>query len=629
MTFTPIAKGTQNWDVPLNLALFQLDAAITAGTAGSLQASNNLSDLTNVPQARSNLGLGNSAIAGATQFNVKDYGALGNGTADDLVPLQNAINAAAIVGGIVFLPPGVYRISNTLTVKTGVTLSGSHVTAWANRFPTPLCAIKPTSSFAGECAISMLGADITGSGSNEGNVRINNIELDGSALPAGSVSGIHAQGEVLDIILTHVMCKQFTHNGIHTNIGTGTRAPHDWYFDSVVCYQNAGFGFSLSMTDGYMRDCISTTNGGDGYLLGPFGSLSFEGCQALFNTGNGLTVAGGSQVGNVVISHFLTDRNGMDGIHLGTSSGIASPSIQLSNITLNRDGRNGNSGGGSFAGLRINVMANPVIINGITITPGIDDNATGVNSPQYGISLTGANAYVSVNNGYLHANTQGWIHDGSTVILRRFNVDEATGPKATPTRVIDGGVTTYERGIQSPGPSLGLPRPASHNAALAWTADPVTINGGTAPVASGTVYLSALYVPKQFTATKLFWAVTSPGLGTPVAGQNFVGLYDSAGNRLASVNVDARTGTNTMFTETISATLTPGLYWVAFVFNATTLPTIAGPAGLITAATNFNTTASNNRWAVNGVSQTSLPATITPGSNTNPTISRFYWAALA
>lgn len=57
MTYTPIAKGTQNWDVPLNAALAQLDANITTSTGTALQAANNLSDLTNAPQARINLGL--------------------------------------------------------------------------------------------------------------------------------------------------------------------------------------------------------------------------------------------------------------------------------------------------------------------------------------------------------------------------------------------------------------------------------------------------------------------------------------------------------------------------------------------------------------------------------------------
>jgi hypothetical protein len=57
MTFTPIPRGTTNWDVPVNAAFAQLDSNITANQGTALQAANNLSDLTNTAQARINLGL--------------------------------------------------------------------------------------------------------------------------------------------------------------------------------------------------------------------------------------------------------------------------------------------------------------------------------------------------------------------------------------------------------------------------------------------------------------------------------------------------------------------------------------------------------------------------------------------
>lgn len=57
MTISPIAKGTLNWDAPLNTQLAQLDANTTAVSGASLQKANNLSDLTNTAAARTNLGL--------------------------------------------------------------------------------------------------------------------------------------------------------------------------------------------------------------------------------------------------------------------------------------------------------------------------------------------------------------------------------------------------------------------------------------------------------------------------------------------------------------------------------------------------------------------------------------------
>lgn len=53
----------------------------------------------------------------ALAFNVMAYGAVGNGVADDTVPIQAAITAALAnsLGGIVFFPPGIYICNHALT----------------------------------------------------------------------------------------------------------------------------------------------------------------------------------------------------------------------------------------------------------------------------------------------------------------------------------------------------------------------------------------------------------------------------------------------------------------------------------------------------------------------------------
>jgi hypothetical protein len=570
-----------------------------------------------------------SAVEASQARSVKSYGATGDGTTDDRAAIQAAIDAAAAVGGTVYFGPGVYIIGDSLVLKSGVTLQGSHGSGWPFRFPSFACVIMCSSTFAGECAISMLGADITGvAGRNEGGVRIFDLDISGERLPAGSVSGIHAQGEVMDVRLARMSVVLFTHNGIHTNVGTGTKAPHDWDMDAVVCYHNSSYGFSLSMTDGWIRDCVASSNGLDGWLLGPLGSLTMVGCQALFNTQNGATIAGGNQVGNVSLIGYLTDRNGRDGLHLGSSAGAGSPYINMSAISLNRDGKNGGAGGAGYAGLRIDACANPVIINGLTVETGVDDDSTGTNSPQYGIRLTGANAYVQVNGSYLHGDTAGWNDDGATLTLRRFNVDEASGPKGSPTLNYGNGVVTEGNSLSATGPALGLPRPAGQGL-IAWTLDPAIISAGKVGIA-GTLYLAALYVPKTCAPTKLFWGIGTGG-ASPVAGQNFVGLYNATGTLLTSVNVDASvTAGNTLVTTTIApGPIPPGMYWAAFLFNCpTTMPAIwrggdsnpsifnAGVAG----------TPATMRFATNGTLRTSLPASITPSSNASAQFS--YWAAL-
>jgi hypothetical protein len=62
----------------------------------------------------------------ATQpwFDVKSYGATGNGTTDDTTAVQAAITAAAAASGRVAFPPGTYKLSSTLTSPGVVTLRG-------------------------------------------------------------------------------------------------------------------------------------------------------------------------------------------------------------------------------------------------------------------------------------------------------------------------------------------------------------------------------------------------------------------------------------------------------------------------------------------------------------------------
>src|SRR5207253_1256820 len=59
-----------------------------------------------------------------TVWDVMNFGAIGDGATDDTAAIQSAINAAATSatghgGGIVYFPPGNYKVSSTLQITTG------------------------------------------------------------------------------------------------------------------------------------------------------------------------------------------------------------------------------------------------------------------------------------------------------------------------------------------------------------------------------------------------------------------------------------------------------------------------------------------------------------------------------
>ena len=166
------------------------------------------------------------------------------------------------------------------------------------------------------------------------------------------------------------------------------------------------------------------------------------------------------------------------------------------------------------------------------------------------------------------------------------------------------------------GNALGQNFPAAHGVA-AWCYDPALAVNST-QLTAGTLYLVRVNIAANVTVTKLYWWVANTGSGA-VAGQNFVGLYDSSGTLLASANVDTAYSTATLKTTVIASTaLTAGtFYWVGLLFNASVTPTLtraSGWSGVDTAA-NLGLAASSYRFAKNGTARTSLPAPLTPASN--------------
>ena len=58
-------------------------------------------------------------------FNVKDFGAVGDGITDDTAAIQDAIAAVPETGGVIFFPPGNYIISQTLFIGNGTSTTAS------------------------------------------------------------------------------------------------------------------------------------------------------------------------------------------------------------------------------------------------------------------------------------------------------------------------------------------------------------------------------------------------------------------------------------------------------------------------------------------------------------------------
>lgn len=170
--------------------------------------------------------------------------------------------------------------------------------------------------------------------------------------------------------------------------------------------------------------------------------------------------------------------------------------------------------------------------------------------------------------------------------------------------------------------------PADHGL-VAWSSDP-SVNTGNAQTVNGSVYLTRLNIRTPVTISTVWWTQTT-GATTPTTGENFVGVYNSAGTLLSSVNVDAKSANNAMQSAALGAaqSLAGGSFiWVACLFNAATPPILMRGGGLTVSANMANLSTANSRFAVNGTGQTSLPSTITPGSNSQTGVFAV-WAAVS
>ncbi|MFY1695001.1 glycosyl hydrolase family 28-related protein [Solwaraspora sp. WMMA2101] len=204
------------------------------------------------------------AAAAERDYDVREFGAVGDGSTDDTHSLQRALDAARATGGIVFLPPGVY-LTRQLTLYSRVHLRGSGGDATILRLaPDSNTAVVESDGFAAQsragsdAGITMFSVrDLTVDGNQgEGNPVSCGLRLYGYGYELtdltvfncgadGVVSGWGTAGHLP--APSHQMESRVTGLRTHDNGGHGVNfaGPHDSMFLNCLSFQNAGTGFHL------------------------------------------------------------------------------------------------------------------------------------------------------------------------------------------------------------------------------------------------------------------------------------------------------------------------------------------------------------------------------------------------
>jgi len=222
-----------------------------------------------------------SAAGAATYFNVKAYGATGNGSTDDTTAIKAAITAAIAseaTAATVYFPAGTYNISSTLNC-TGATGSASGYGVLLRGDGHQLSRIYKTSSFGYACTWNGNGGP---DGNNTAFGGMVDISIEGNATTGGLVQTNSAQqmffrgcsftgsnGSALDLNTTQdsyfAQCtfnSNGTTSGAVINIyGSSTGTSNMLYFSQVRVEQFYKWAVSVTRGSG------ATGGGNNGFFF--------------------------------------------------------------------------------------------------------------------------------------------------------------------------------------------------------------------------------------------------------------------------------------------------------------------------------------------------------------------------
>jgi hypothetical protein len=350
----------------------------------------------------------------------------------------------------------------------------------------------------------------------------------------GTVHGIQAGGYVHGALIREVAIKNPSGKGVYTFTENGAQ-PISWTFEHVSVDNSEDAGFHLiNHSDATLIDVISIGAGGNAFTFSNMPNSRALGCRAEWSEGHGYYITGnfgsGQGSGGMTFSACSTDRNRFDGMNVNATGNAP---LLVQGCTFRRDGRNGNAGGGDYSGFRATNAGMPVIIDGVSVYPGVDDTGAGVNSPVNAFKVSGS-TYVSLNSGFLHGATNGYVDGGGNAKLRRGpNIGVRTGTTDAPVddfngawqaqgyAVLDGGQsngrwTTYAgqpdaMNIASPGGGIAI-KEGGATARMGVA----TLAAGTVSVANTSVTANTrVYVTRQAAGGTLgHLSVTkNPGVG--------------------------------------------------------------------------------------------------------------------
>jgi VCBS repeat-containing protein len=305
--------------------------------------------------------------AGPPTFNVKDYGALGDGVHNDQHAIQAAINAAAKAGGgVVYVPAGTYIVGpggadvsdGAIELPSNITLQGAGmgvtVLKLADNVAQQINGFVRTPYGVATHDVALLDLTLDGNRAN------NTVKVNGFF--TGTAPGSTA--EASNITINHVETRDFTGYGFDphertTGLTIENSVAHGNHLDGFVAdfqldgvfrnneaYGNDRHGFNIvTSTSGFLLDNnVAHDNGGTGITIQ-------RGSDPSYAFTNHVTVQGGSVYGNagagidvkladqIQLTGIAIHDNGKDGVQV-----LGSTNVTIDHNTIENNGQGASSG---------------------------------------------------------------------------------------------------------------------------------------------------------------------------------------------------------------------------------------------------------------------------------------------
>jgi parallel beta-helix repeat protein len=419
MARLPIPGGDDNvWGNLLNdfLAVeHQADGSLKARTDGSMYTKPG----TGVPASdlsagvQSSLAKADAAVAkGSLLFDVKDYGATGNGTADDTTSINAAAAAATAAHGTLFFPPGTF-------MTTGITISNTNSFAIAGSGPGSVLKLLAGNS-ANVLQLNTCTKFSISDMTFDGNRSVQSFGTDEDlqcAVHIVSCSGFLVSGvQALDTHMSGIRLGLFPHNTGGCVDGAITN-----------CYVNLGIdadqGIGVWNSERIsVTNCVVQRGGWGGIVLTRSDHCTVTGNTSFDNT---YTIAGGGGHGIALegarfstVSGNACYGNEYYGIHLEVDPQTAARYVEgctISGNTCHSNDRgiflgksisnninSNNVSNNTFTGIEITVDASHCVLDGNVIE----------NNGEQGVWIKGDDCLAS-NNAVKDNTTEGILVDGT------------------------------------------------------------------------------------------------------------------------------------------------------------------------------------------------------------------------